>query len=102
MSVEERREYGVGFAVKKTLLQYVKVGSDRNEDIATVRLHFKKGIATVISVYAHTLYTDEQIKDTFYDKLNLIVKKYQKTTNSSFWVILMQELDLITTLGLPV
>ena len=76
-SVEERKEYGVGFAVKNTLLQHVEVG-DGNERIATLRLHTKKGTATLISVYAHTLYTDEQIKDTFYEKLNLVVNKLPK------------------------
>ncbi|MCP4267312.1 MAG: hypothetical protein GY777_17355, partial [Candidatus Brocadiaceae bacterium] len=77
-SVEERREHGVGFAVKNTLLQSVEVGSDGNKRIATLRLHTKKGTATLISVYAHTLYSDEQIKDTFYEKLSLLVKKLPK------------------------
>ena len=56
----------------------MEVGSDGNERIATLRLHTKKGTATLNSVYEHTLYTDEQIKDTFYKKLNLITKKLQK------------------------
>ena len=64
-SVDERREHGVGFAVKNTLLQSVEVGSDSNERIATLRLHTKKGTATLISVYAHTLYSDEQKKILF-------------------------------------
>ena len=38
-SSNERKEYGVGFTVKNTLLQYVKVGSNGNERIATLRLH---------------------------------------------------------------
>ena len=58
-SVDERREHGVGFAVKNTLLQSVEVGSDGNERITTLRLHTKKETATLVSVYAHTLYADE-------------------------------------------
>ena len=77
-SVDERREHGVGFAVKNTLLQSVEVGSDGNERITTLRLHTKKGTATLVSVYAHTLYSDEQVKYTFYEKLNLIVSKLPK------------------------
>ena len=37
----------------------------------TLRLHTKKGAATLVSVYAHTLNADEKIKDVFYSKLNL-------------------------------
>ena len=47
----------------------MEVGSDGNERIASLRLHTKKGTATLISVHAHTLYYDEQIK-----KLNLVMK----------------------------
>ena len=47
-SVDERREYGVGFAVKNKLLQSVEVGCDGNERITTLRIHTKK--ATLLSV----------------------------------------------------
>ncbi|MEL6806088.1 MAG: endonuclease/exonuclease/phosphatase family protein, partial [Bacteroidota bacterium] len=77
-SVDERREHGVGFAVKNTLLRSVEVGSDGNERIATLRLHTKKGTATLVSVYAHTLYADDDVKDAFYERLNLIVGNLPK------------------------
>ena len=77
-SVDERREHGVEFAVISTPLQSVEVGSDGNKRITTLRLHTKKGTSTLVSVYAHTLYSDEQVKDTFYEKLNLIVWKLPK------------------------
>ena len=65
-SADERREHGVGFAVKNTLLQSVEVGSDGNERITTLRLHTNKGTATLVSVYAHhTLYSDVQVKYNF-------------------------------------
>ena len=77
-SIDERREHGVGFAVKNTLLQSVEVGSDGNERITTLRLHTRKGTATLVSAYAPTLYSDEQVKNNFYEKLNLIVSKLPK------------------------
>ena len=49
----------------------------------------KKGPATLVSVYAHTLYADEQIKDVFYSRLNLIVKNYPNMTSLSFQVTSM-------------
>ena len=57
-SVDERREHGVGFTVKATLLHHVEVGPFSNERTTTVRLHIKKGSATIASVYAHKLYPD--------------------------------------------
>ena len=73
-----KRKHGLEFAVYNILLQCVEVVSDGNERITTIRLHTKKGIATLVSVYAHTLYSDEQVKDTFYEKLNFIVNKLPK------------------------
>ena len=60
------------------LLQHVEIGSDGNECITTLCLQNKKGKATLVSVYAHTLYADEQVKDVFYSKLNLLVSKLPK------------------------
>ena len=77
-SADEPREHGVGFAVKNMYLQHVEFGSDGNKRITTLRLQTRKGTATLVSVYAHTLYADEQVKDVFYSKLNLIVSKLPK------------------------
>ena len=88
-SVDESREHGVGFATKNTLLQSVEVGSDGNKRITTLRLHTKKRTANLVTVYAHSLYSDEQVKNTFYEKLNLIVSKLPNVTSFSFWVTLM-------------
>ena len=64
----------------------MEVGFDGYERITTLRLHTKKGTATLVSVYAHTLYADEQVNDVFYEKLNLIVSKLLK--HDQFVVIL--------------
>ena len=50
-SVDERRNHGVGFAVKNTLLQSLELESDSDKCIATLCLHTRKGTATFISVY---------------------------------------------------
>ena len=52
----------------------MEVGFDGNECIATLRIHIKKEKVGLISVYSHTLHSKEQIKDTFYEKLNLMTK----------------------------
>ena len=73
-----KRKHGLEFAVYNILLQCVEVVSDGNERITTIRLHTKKGTATLVRVYAHTLYSDQEVKYNFYKKLNLIVSKLPK------------------------
>ena len=77
-SVDERREHDVGFPIRNTFLQQVKFGSDGNERITILHLHNKKGRLTLVRVYAHTLYADEQVKDIFYEIINLIINKIPK------------------------
>ena len=57
MPVDKRKEHGVGCAVRNTLLQPVEVRSDGNERVTTLRFKTKKGTATIVSVYAHTVYS---------------------------------------------
>ena len=56
------------FAIQNTLVNWIR----SNERITTVRLQVKKGTATFVSIYAHTLYADKQVKTVFYSKLNLV------------------------------
>ena len=56
----------------------MEVEFDGDERIITLRLHTKKGTAILFSLYAHTLYADEQVKYVFYLKQNLIVSKLPK------------------------
>ena len=77
-SADELREHGVDFVVKNTLLRSVVVGSDGNERITTFRILTKKGTATLISVYVHTLYTADEVKDAFYEKLNIVIRNVPK------------------------
>ena len=56
----------------------MEVEFDGDERIITLRLHTKKGTAILVSLYAHTLYADEQVKDIFYEIINLIINKIPK------------------------
>ena len=62
--------------------QYTKhkttILSDGNERSTTLYLQQKTGTATLVSEYAHTLYADEQVKDVFYEKINLVFIKLPK------------------------
>ena len=69
---EDQRIHGVGFAIKSALLPKLPespVGV--NERIMTLRIPLVSNRhATIVSVYAPTLTSTEDIKDTFYEHLN--------------------------------
>ena len=85
----------------------MELGSDGNKCIITLRLHTKKGTAILVNKYAHALYTDEQVKYIFYEKLNQIVCKLPKhyqlvnlgnfnarvRTNHDFWTPCLGHFD---------
>ena len=77
-SIDERREHGVGFAVKNSLLKVVELGEDGNERLLTLRLHTVNGTATLVSAYAPTLYRADEVKDAFYERLHLLISKTPK------------------------
>ncbi|XP_033111734.1 uncharacterized protein LOC117112703 [Anneissia japonica] len=74
-SSEDRREYGVGFAVSNRLIQKIESPVVTSERIISLRLSSKGGFVNIINVYAPTLYANEQDKDTFYDCLNEILAR---------------------------
>ena len=76
--VEERREHGVGFAVKNSLLKAVELGENGSERLLTLRLRTASGNATLVSAYAPTLHSADEVKDAFYESLNLIISKIPK------------------------
>ena len=77
-SIDERRDHGVGFAVKNSLLKIVELGEDGNERLLTLRLHTTNGTATLVSAYAPTLYSADEVKDAFYERLHHIISKTPK------------------------
>ena len=66
---EERRLYGVGFAVRNTLLPQIVEPTGGSERILRLSLHTSSGTANLLSIYAPTQMADSDIKDQFYDEL---------------------------------
>ena len=67
---ENRREYGVGFAVKNTLLDKIEPPASGSKRIITLRLSTCAGPVNFINAYAPTLYSTSEIKDRFYEELS--------------------------------
>ena len=67
--VDERREHGVGFAVKNSLLKTIEPPTMGSERILTMRLNTNSCPVTLISVYAPTLMASPDTKDEFYESL---------------------------------
>ena len=70
---EETREYGVGFAIRNTLLGMIEPGNQGNERLLTLRLHTTDGPVTFISAYAPTLTSPQEAKDAFYEQLHATI-----------------------------
>ena len=68
-SMDERREYGVGFAVRNSLLKMIDPPSNGSERILTIKLNTTTCLVTLISVYAPTLLASSDTKDEFYENL---------------------------------
>ncbi|XP_063598208.1 uncharacterized protein LOC134774742 [Penaeus indicus] len=66
---DEPRQYGVGFTMRKSLLNTVEPGSNGSERLLTLLLNTTAGPVTLVSVYAPTLTATLDVKDEFYDKL---------------------------------
>ena len=78
-SSEQRREHGVGFAVKNSLLNKVEPGSNSSERLMTLHLNTTEGPATLISVYAPTLSASPEAKDEFYENLSSTLSNIPST-----------------------
>ena len=69
----EHREYGVGFAVRNSLLSMSEPGSNGSERLLTLRLNTTAGPVTLVSVYAPTMSATSDTKDEFYENLAAII-----------------------------
>ena len=71
-NAKERREYGVGFAVKNCLVsKLARLPKGTYDRLMTLRLPLtNKQHATVISAYAPTMTNPEEVKERFYEGLN--------------------------------
>ena len=80
-SSEERREAGVGFAIKSHLLRKLAgLPEGLDERLMTLKLPLKgKNTATLISAYAPTMTNPDDIKDKFYEELDRILTAIPKS-----------------------
>ena len=73
-SAKKRREHGVGFAVRNTLLKMVEPGGKGWERLLTLRFHTSDGPATLISAYAPALTSIPEAKGEFYTSFTDVIK----------------------------
>ena len=77
---DKRREAGVGFAIKSSIVQKLSehpIGI--NDRLMTLRLPLgNKKSATLISIYAPTMTNTDEIKDTFYEQLDALIAAIPK------------------------
>ena len=72
---EERREAGVGFAIKSHLVSKLSgLPKGINDRLMTLRLPLSdKSHATIVSAYAPTMTNPDEVKDKFYDDLDSVI-----------------------------
>jgi len=79
-SKEERRDSGVGFSIRNTIMHLLKEDpSPVSDRIMSMRLPLKKNAyATIVSVYAPTMTNSEDTKEAFYSQLRNVLSKICK------------------------
>lgn len=78
---DERRLYGVGFAVRNSLLSSVEPPSQGTERILSLCLTTSSGPAHILSVYAPTLCSSDEAKDAFYEELEAKIREIPQNEN---------------------
>ena len=74
-SKDEKREYGVGFAVRNDMLDAIEPPANGSDRILTMRLNTTTGPVTFICAYAPTLTAVPEVKDEFYENLSDTIQK---------------------------
>ncbi|XP_038056050.1 craniofacial development protein 2-like [Patiria miniata] len=80
-SSEERREAGVGFAIKtEHVKKLASIPEGINDRLMKIKLPLWRGrTATLISAYAPTMTNPEEIKDRFYEELDTLISAVPQT-----------------------
>ena len=63
---DELRQYGVGFAVRNSLVATTETPSGGSSRILALRMKTSAGVVNIISAYAPTLTSTPEAKDQFY------------------------------------
>ena len=78
---EEKREAGVGFAIKTELVGKLSgLTKDINDRLRTLRLPLSGNKhATIVSAYAPTMTDSDEVKDKFYNDLDDVISATSRT-----------------------
>ena len=87
--MEVRRELGVGFAVRNTLLSMTEPPTGGSERILTLRLSTSSGPVNIVTAYAPTLYSNPDVKDQFYNVLDHTIGMLTPSEHIYYMVTLM-------------
>ena len=75
----ERREHGVGFAVRNSLLPMIEPPRGGTERLLGLHLHTRTGSMNILSVYAPTMAATTETKDEFYTYLEQSIAQLPRT-----------------------
>lgn len=75
----DRREHGVGFAIRNNILNCIESPVGISKRIMTLRLTSTSGPVTLVSAYAPTLQASSEVKDKFYDDLRECLRHVRST-----------------------
>ena len=67
------RLHGVGFAVKNTLLPLIEPPQEGTERLLCINFSAQNRKVHIISAYAPTLTSSDEVKDQFYEELNCLL-----------------------------
>ena len=71
----DKREYGVGFAIRNSLLSSVDPNIQGTERLGKMKLQTESGFVHLICAYAPTLHAEDDTKDLFYSHLESVIKE---------------------------
>ncbi|XP_071941032.1 uncharacterized protein [Antedon mediterranea] len=74
------RQHGVGFAIKNNLFRDVVVLEGSNERLLAIRLSNSIESPVILSLYAPTLMSSDEVKDQFYQYLHSFIKNIPEKT----------------------
>ena len=69
LGVNDQRIHGVGFAVRNTLMSSIEPPSQGSSRILKLRLTSAYGPVSILSIYAPTLCSTDEVKNVFYEEL---------------------------------
>lgn len=65
----------MGFAVRNTLPRMIEPKTGGTERLLTPRLSTANGLVNLVCVYAATLNSQGEVKDQFYESLDVVIGK---------------------------